>query len=50
MHTRITEIVQTVSHVLHAVKPLVFEVLMFTWAMVEIGKFALAVVFGHGGE
>lgn len=50
MNTRLTEIIQAVSHALHLVKPLLFEVVLFIWAAVEMGKFIWTVALGgHGG-
>ena len=45
---RLTDIAAAISHALHVVKPLVIELMIFAWAMVEIGKFMMSVVWGHG--
>lgn len=43
------EIVQVVSHVLHAAKFVVIELMFFGWGLWEIGKFALATINGGTG-
>lgn len=49
MH-RLTEIVQAISHALHITKPLLFELVLFVWAAIEMGKFIMTVALGgHGG-
>jgi hypothetical protein len=48
MH-KLTEIVQAVSHALHITKPLLFELVLFIWAVVEMGKFIWMIALGHGG-
>lgn len=48
MLIKLTEAVQAISHALHVTKPLLFELVLFIWAVVEMGKFIFAVAFGHG--
>lgn len=49
MH-RLTEIVQAIQHALHLTKPLLFELVLFAWAVIEMVKFILTVALGgHGG-
>ena len=49
MH-RLNEIVQAISHALHLTKPLLFEVVLFLWAAIEMAKFIWTVALGgHGG-
>ena len=49
MH-RLTEIVQAISHALHVTKPLLFEMVLFLWAAIEMAKFIYTVALGgHGG-
>lgn len=48
MH-KLTEIVQAISHALHITKPLLFELVLFLWAAIEMGKFIMTVALGHGG-
>jgi hypothetical protein len=45
---RLTEIVQAIQHALHVTKPLLFELVLFTWAAVEMGRFIWTVALGHG--
>jgi len=45
---RFTEIVQMIQHVLHTSKPLIFEAVLFLWAVIEMGKFIWSVAIGHG--
>lgn len=45
MH-RLTEIVTQISHALHVIKPLLFELVLFAWAVIEMSKFMLQVVMG----
>jgi len=49
MLNKLSEIIAAVSHLLHIIKPVVFELVLFAWAMVELFRFMLAVVMGHGG-
>jgi len=49
MH-RLTEVINNIQHALHLVKPLLFELVLFTWAVVEMGKFILAVAFDGGAQ
>jgi hypothetical protein len=46
--TRFTEIIQAISHALHITKPLLFELVLFLWAVIEMGKFILNIAVGHG--
>jgi hypothetical protein len=48
MH-KFTEIIQAISHALHVTKPLLFELVLFLWAVIEMGKFIWSVAFGHTG-
>ena len=48
MH-KLTEVVQAIQHALHITKPLLFELVLFIWAVVEMGKFIFTVALGHGG-
>lgn len=43
---RLTEIVRAISATIHAVKPLLFELVLFLWAVVEMAKFMYHVSFG----
>jgi len=44
--TKFTEIVQAIQHAMHISKPLIFELVLFIWAVIEMGKFILTVAFG----
>lgn len=44
MNHKLTEIVTTIQHALHVIKPLVFEGVLFIWALYEMGKFLLTQV------
>lgn len=46
----LTEIVQSIQQALHITKPLLFELVLFAWAVIEMGKFIWAVALGNGGE
>lgn len=46
--TKFTEIIQSIQHALHVTKPLLFELVLFVWATVEMGKFIWAVALGQG--
>jgi len=48
--TKLSEIISTIQHALHLTKPLLFELVLFIWAAVEMGKFIWTVALGgHGG-
>jgi len=48
--TRLTEIISAISHALHITKPLLFEAVLFLWAVIEMFKFIWTVALGgHGG-
>jgi len=46
---KFTEVVQAIQHVMHVSKPLVFEAVLFIWALVEMGRFIMNVVTGEAG-
>lgn len=47
---RLAEIVKTIQQALHLVKPLLFELVLFFWAVIEMGKFIWTVALGgHAG-
>jgi hypothetical protein len=47
---RLTEIITAIQHALHVTKPLLFDLVLFIWAAVEMGKFICTVALGgHGG-
>lgn len=46
---KLTEIVSAVRHALHITKPLLFELVLSIWAVVETGRFIFTVALGHGG-
>lgn len=48
MLVKFTEAVQAISHAIHITKPLLFEAVLFVWAIVEMGRFIWTVAFGHG--
>jgi hypothetical protein len=43
---RLTEIVRAISSALHTVKPLLFELVLFVWAVVEMARFVWHVALG----
>jgi hypothetical protein len=45
---RFVEIVQSISHALHVTKPVLFELVLFIWAITEMVKFLWQVVLGPG--
>lgn len=49
MTGKIVELIQATQHVLHALKPLLFEAVLFSWAAIEMGKFIWTVALGHDG-
>jgi len=47
---RLTEMINAIQSALHLTKPLLFELVLFIWAVVEMGKFIWTVALsGHGG-
>ena len=44
--TKLTEIIAAIQQTLHLVKPLLFESVLFVWAVVEMGRFIWSVAFG----
>ena len=47
---RLTEIITAIQHALHLTKPLLFELVLFIWAAVEMGRLIWTVALGgHGG-
>ncbi len=44
--TRMTELVAALQHALHITKPLLFELVLFIWAVVEMTKFIWQVALG----
>ncbi len=44
--TRFTEIITALQQVIHLTKPLLFEAVLFIWAVVEMGKFIWQVALG----
>lgn len=48
MH-KLTEVVQAIQHTIHVIKPLLFDLVLFIWAVIEMGKFILSVASGHAG-
>lgn len=47
---KLTEIVAAIQHALHVTKPLLFETVLYIWAVVEMCKFIWQVALGgHGG-
>jgi len=47
--TKLAEVVQTIQQVMHLTKPLIFEAVLFIWALVEMGRFIMTVVTGETG-
>lgn len=45
MLIKFTETVGAIQQALHIAKPLLFEVVLFVWAVVEMGRFIMAVAF-----
>lgn len=45
---KFTELVQAIQAALHITKPLLFEIVLFAWAAVEMARFILSVVEGKG--
>jgi len=45
--TKFTEVIQGISHALHITKPLLFELVLFIWAGIEMFKFIYAIAFGE---
>jgi hypothetical protein len=47
---RLKEIVDAIQHTLHLTKPLLFELVLFLWAVIEMAKFIWTVAIGgHAG-
>ena len=48
--TKFTEFIQAIQHTLHITKPLLFELVLFLWAVIEMAKFIWTVALGgHAG-
>lgn len=45
---RLTEIVTGIHHALETIEPLLFKLVLFIWASVEMGKFIWTVALGSG--
>jgi hypothetical protein len=45
---RLQDLVQAIQQALHITKPLLFELVLFIWAAVEMGRFIWTVALGHG--
>jgi hypothetical protein len=43
---RLSEIVQAIQQALHITKPLLFEMVLFIWAAVEMARFIWTVALG----
>lgn len=43
---RLTEVIKAIQQGLHLVKPLLFELVLFLWAAIEMGKFIWTVALG----
>jgi hypothetical protein len=43
---RLTDIVRVISQAIHTIKPLLFELVLFVWAFVEMAKFIWIVCIG----
>jgi hypothetical protein len=43
---RFSEIITSIQQALHITKPLLFELVLFIWAAVEMGKFIWTVALG----
>ena len=46
---KFAEIITAIQHAIHITKPLLFELVLFAWAAIEMGKFIWTVATGHGG-
>ena len=45
---RLTEAVQAIQTALHLTKPLLFELVLFAWAAIEMARFIFGVIEGRG--
>lgn len=43
---RLAEIIKTIQQALHLTKPLLFELVLFLWAVIEMAKFIWQVALG----
>jgi hypothetical protein len=43
---RLIELVKCVQQAMHVTKPLLFELVLFVWAVVELVRFMISVAFG----
>ena len=48
MLLKLTETVAAIQHAIHITKPLLFEAVLFIWAVVEMFRFIWTVAFEHG--
>jgi hypothetical protein len=47
---KLTQVIQAIQQALHVTKPLLFELVLFIWAVVEMAKFIWTVALGgHTG-
>jgi hypothetical protein len=46
MLLRLTEVTRAIQQALHLTKPLLFEFVLFAWALIEMGKFIWIVAVG----
>ena len=45
---KLTELVQAIQAALHLTKPLLFEIVLFAWAAIEMCRFMFGVIEGKG--
>jgi hypothetical protein len=48
--TKLTEIISAIQQALHVLKPLLFELVLFSWAAIEMAKFIWTVALGGHAE
>jgi len=47
---RFVEVIKAIQQGLHVLKPLLFEMVLFLWAVIEMGKFIWSIALGgHAG-
>jgi len=43
---RLVEVIKTIQQALHLIKPLLFELVLFLWAVIEMAKFIWTIALG----
>jgi len=44
--TKLTDVLTAISQAIHLTKPVLFELVLFLWAVIEMGRFIFTVALG----